>query len=92
VLITYSHKDSFIEFSYSYGPTTPILLDNIEQVEFKNSITIYNYSDDLKIDITMGKVKLGNAIFDLDFVTTGLTETLAVSGQFHMAVTNLLEN
>lgn len=92
MIVTCTHGDVYIQFEYNFKPSAPILFGNMEEVPFRNAINIIDYSYDLDVDISMGKVKLGSAKFDLDFSTYGMTETVAISGQFYLAVSTLLQN
>lgn len=83
--------DLYVEFTYNFSPLYPIFHSNLEVVDFRNRITITDYSENLDIDINSGFIRIGNAVFEIDFITRGMSETISIYGQFHLAVNNLLE-
>jgi len=94
---SYTHMTShntgeFVIFSYDFYPSAPVLLGNMDEVPFRNTISITDYSEDLNISISNGCIKIGNATFKIDFSTFGINETISIYGQFHMALKNLLES
>lgn len=80
-----------VTFSYNFYPSAPVLLGNLDEVPFRNNISIFDCSENLNVSISNGKIKVGNAVFGIDFSTFGMSETISIYGQFHMAIKSLME-
>jgi hypothetical protein len=77
-------------FDFSSVPTSPVFIDNMDDVNFINQIQIIN--SNVYIPIANGIITLDNAEFKMEYMTLGMNEAISVIGQFVIILSNFLED